>query len=188
MKKILAFLALGLLLGACSGKLSSSKAEKLIQEELKKNPIQGEESIKIGDEVEFIGHYGEKDGTIDLYEKLKDEGMIEMTFLKKNESWGNYYYSIHLTDKGKKYLSKEEKNKNSRYPLVKTYSAALHKIEEIHLIPERNSAEVLVSFKLEKTPFFILQGKYQNDDIISNWLYFKKLEEKGWAVGYVGLD
>jgi len=34
MKKILAFLTIGLLLGACSDKLTSSKAEKLIQEAL----------------------------------------------------------------------------------------------------------------------------------------------------------
>ena len=51
MKKILAFLTIGLLLGACSDKLTSSKAEKLIQEALEEKPVQGEESIKIGDEV-----------------------------------------------------------------------------------------------------------------------------------------
>ena len=39
MKKILAFLALGLLLGACSGKLSSSKAEDLVEESLKEKPM-----------------------------------------------------------------------------------------------------------------------------------------------------
>ena len=42
MKKILAFLALGLLLGACSGKLTSSKAEDLVKESLKENPMYGE--------------------------------------------------------------------------------------------------------------------------------------------------
>lgn len=45
MKKILVFLALGFLLGACSDKLTSSKAEKLIQEALEKEPIIGEVNI-----------------------------------------------------------------------------------------------------------------------------------------------
>ena len=31
-------------------------------------------------------------------------------------------------------------------------------------------------------------GKYQDREEVSNRLSFKKLEEKGWAVGYVGLD
>lgn len=186
MKRILAFLALGLLLGSCSDKLTTSKAEKLIQESLEKEPIVGKKYIKIGDEVEFTGYYGEKDKTIEVYEKLKDEGMIEMTFLRKDKYWTDYYYSIHLTDKGKKYLLEDEENKDSRWALMKTYSASLHKVEEIHLIPERNGAIVLVSFKLEKTPFYILNPKY--NDITSNRLSFRKLEEKGWTVGYVGLD
>ena len=38
MKRILAFLALGLLLGSCSDKLTS-KVKKLIQESLEKEPI-----------------------------------------------------------------------------------------------------------------------------------------------------
>ena len=47
MKKILVFLAIGLLLGSCSDKLTSSKAAKLIQETLEKEPDQGEESISL---------------------------------------------------------------------------------------------------------------------------------------------
>ena len=49
MKKILAFLALGLLLGACSGKLSSSKAEDLVKESLEENPMYGEIAIYTGE-------------------------------------------------------------------------------------------------------------------------------------------
>ena len=46
MKKILVFLAIGLLLGSCSDKLTSSKAEKLIQEALGKEPIEDNVQIK----------------------------------------------------------------------------------------------------------------------------------------------
>ena len=48
MKKILVFLALGLLLGACSGKLSSSKAEDLVKESLEENPMYGKVTIYTG--------------------------------------------------------------------------------------------------------------------------------------------
>ena len=42
MKKILLFLTIGLLLGACSDKLTSSKAEDLVEESLKEKPMYGE--------------------------------------------------------------------------------------------------------------------------------------------------
>ena len=54
MKRILAFLVLGLLLGSCSDKLTSSKAEKLIQESLGKEPIYGDIQIQRGDNIEFF--------------------------------------------------------------------------------------------------------------------------------------
>ena len=56
MKKILVFLAIGLLLGSCSDKLTSSKAEKLIQEALGKEPIEDNVQIKIGEEVLFSSY------------------------------------------------------------------------------------------------------------------------------------
>ena len=49
MKKILAFLTIGLLLGACSDKLTSSKAEDLVEESLKEKPMYGEIIIYTGD-------------------------------------------------------------------------------------------------------------------------------------------
>ena len=73
MKKILVFLAIGLLLGACSGKLSSSKAEDLVEESLKEKPMYGDITIYTG---EF------KDGFLNeekykLYEKLQGDGYFE---------------------------------------------------------------------------------------------------------------
>ena len=92
MKNILAFLALGLLLGACSGKLTSSKAEKLIQEALEKEPIIGEVNISTGNHVQIEKEWTMNDsGNLSLftleemikkYERLRDDGVITMYFIQ----------------------------------------------------------------------------------------------------------
>jgi hypothetical protein len=185
MKKILAFLTIGLLLGACSDKLTSSKAEKLIQEALKKEPVQGEESIKIGDEVEFIGHDFIVKENLKPYKKLKEEGMIEMVD-KGISRYDAPLYSIQLTDKGKQYLLRIEDDGKYKQYIMKTYSATLDRVDELHVIPEQNSARALVFFKIEKTPFFVLENLETQDRIKENLveraLTFRKLEEKGWKV------
>nr|WP_314801672.1 hypothetical protein [uncultured Capnocytophaga sp.] len=186
MKRILAFLVLGLLLGSCSDKLSSSKAEKLIQESLGKEPIYGDIQIQIGDNIEFFGYTVKEE--LESYRKLKEEGMIEMNE-RKNEYRRATVYSIHLTDKGKQYLLKEEKYNERVFVTIKTYSAIFNGIEEVHLIPEQNSARVLVSFKIEKTPFFILENlenqETLKDDSVRRVLKFRKLEEKGWKMNNI---
>ncbi|EPD27701.1 hypothetical protein SAMN05444420_105115 [Capnocytophaga granulosa] len=185
MKKFLVFLTIALLLGACSDKLTSSKAEKLIQEALKKEPIQGEESIKIGDEVEFIGHDFIVKEKLKPYKKLKEEGMIEMVD-KGISRYDAPLYSIQLTDKGKQYLLRIEDDGKYKQYIMKTYSATLDRVDELHVIPEQNSARALVSFKIEKTPFFVLENLETQDRIKENLveraLAFRKLEEKGWKV------
>ena len=185
MKKILAFLTIGLLLGACSDKLTSSKAEKLIQEALEEKPVQGEESIKIGDEVEFIGYDFIVKEELKPYEKLKEEGMIEMVYKGINR-YDAPFYSIHLTDKGKQYLLRIEDVGKYKQHIMKTYSASLDKVDELHVIPEQNSARAFVFFKIEKTPFFVLENlKTQErikENLVKRALSFRKLEEKGWKV------
>ena len=185
MKKILAFLTIGLLLGACSDKLTSSKAEKLIQEALEEKPVQGEESIKIGDEVEFIGYDFIVKEELKPYEKLKEEGMIEMVYKGINR-YDAPFYSIHLTDKGKQYLLRIEDVGKYKQHIMKTYSASLDKVDELHVIPEQNSARALVFFKIEKTPFFVLENlntqERIKENLVKRALSFRKLEEKGWKV------
>ena len=185
MKKILAFLTIGLLLGACSDKLTSSKAEKLIQEALKKEPVQGEESIKIGDEVEFIGHDFIVKENLKPYKRLKEEGMIQMVD-KGISRYDTPLYSIQLTDKGKQYLLRIEDDGKYKQYIMKTYSATLDRVDELHVIPEQNSARALVSFKIEKTPFFVLENletqERIKENLVKRALSFRKLEEKGWKV------
>ncbi|WP_454985649.1 hypothetical protein [Capnocytophaga gingivalis] len=194
MKKILVFLAIGLLLGSCSDKLTSSKAEKLIQEALGKEPIEDNVQIKIGEEVLFSSY----DFIIEErpYSKLKEDGMIEMTFIRTKPWSDDRYYSVQLTDKGKQYLTnievREDKYKNCKLYTMKSHSIRFNKVEEIHLIPERNMAYVKASFKIEKTPFFVLNGlnsglTSEREHIENGLIYkynipFTKLEEKGWKV------
>ena len=194
MKKIFVFLALGLLLGSCSDKLTSSKAEKLIQEALGKEPIEDNVQIKIGEEVLFSSY----DFIIEErpYSKLKEDGMIEMTFIRTKPWSDDRYYSVQLTDKGKQYLTnievREDKYKNCKLYTMKSHSIRFNKVEEIHLIPERNMAYVKASFKIEKTPFFVLNGlnsglTSEREHIENGLIYkynipFTKLEEKGWKV------
>jgi len=119
------------------------------------------------------------------YEKLKDEGMIEM-ISKGKSNYGYPIYSIQLTDKGKQYLLRVENNGGYKQHIMKTYSATLDKVDELHIIPEQNSARALVFFKIEKTPFFVLensetQGRIK-ENVVKRALDFRKLEEKGWKV------
>ena len=185
MKKFLVFLTIVLLLGACSDKLTSSKAEKLIQEALKKEPVQGEESIKIGDEVEFIGHDFIVKENLKPYKRLKEEGMIQMVD-KGISRYDTPLYSIQLTDKGKQYLLRIEDDGKYKQYIMKTYSATLDRVDELHVIPEQNSARALVSFKIEKTPFFVLENletqERIKENLVKRALSFRKLEEKGWKV------
>ena len=187
-------MALGLLLGSCSDKLTSSKAEKLIQEALGKEPIEDNVQIKIGEEVLFSSY----DFIIEErpYSKLKEDGMIEMTFIRTKPWSDDRYYSVQLTDKGKQYLTnievREDKYKNCKLYTMKSHSIRFNKVEEIHLIPERNMAYVKASFKIEKTPFFVLNGlnsglTSEREHIENGLIYkynipFTKLEEKGWKV------
>ena len=191
MKRILAFLVLELLLGSCSDKLTSSKAEKLIQESLGKEPIEDNVKIETGEEIMFSYHNSISE---ERYNNLKEGGMIEMILIRKKPWSDERYYSIQLTDKGKQYIAdpevKENKRNNCKLYTMKSHSIRFNKVEEIHLIPERNMAYVKASFKIEKTPFFILKElnnvitsnrEYIKDgDIFYKQVIFRKLEGKGW--------
>lgn len=78
MKKILLFFVLGALLVSCSDKLTTSKAEKLIEEKLKENPVERYVTLKTG-EISLFGYNEMRKA--DIYEKLQKEGLI--TFIKK---------------------------------------------------------------------------------------------------------
>ena len=186
MRKILAFLALGLLLGACSGKLTSSKAEDLVEESLKEKPMYGDISIYTG---EF------KDGFLNeekykLYEKLQGDGYLKISTVEKpvldwlgkpREGEFKKFYSIALTDKSKDYLLETKEYDDGIYKnTMKTYTAEVDKVSDIHIIPEMNMAEAKATFvKKDKTPFFIFEED-QTEFLVKN-VGFQKTEDKGWT-------
>lgn len=188
MKKILAFLTIGLLLGACSGKLSSSKAEDLVEESLKKEPIYGKVTIYTG---EFEDKYLTQNQVL-LYEKLQEDGYLKISTIEKpvldwrgnpREGETEKFYSISLTDKSKEYLLGSNRvlfHKSAYENVMKTYTAEVDKVTDIHIIPEMNMAEAKATFvKKDKTPFFIFEED-QTEFLVKN-VGFQKTEDKGWT-------
>ena len=186
MKKFLVFLTIGLLLGSCSGKLTSSKAEDLVEESLKEKPMYGDITIYTG---EF------KDGFLNeekykLYEKLQGDGYLKISVVEKpvldwrgnpREGEFNKFYSIALTDKSKDYLLETKEYDNGIYEnTMRTYTAEVDKVSDIHIIPEMNMAEAKATFvKKDKTPFFIFEED-QTEFLVKN-VGFQKTEDKGWT-------
>jgi len=186
MKKFLVFLTIGLLLGSCSGKLTSSKAEDLVEESLKEKPMYGDITIYTG---EF------KDGFLNeekykLYEKLQGNGYLKISVVEKpvldwrgnpREGEFNKFYSIALTDKSKDYLLDTKGFYQGVYEnTMRTYTAEVDKVSDIHIIPEMNMAEAKATFvKKDKTPFFIFEED-QTEFLVKN-VGFQKTEDKGWT-------
>lgn len=188
MKKILAFLALGLLLGACSGKLTSSKAEDLVKESLKENPMYGEIIIYTGNDLKPSSLFSKEKAK--LYDKLNEDGYLKTSVIEKpvldwlgkpKEGEFEKFFSISLTDKSKDYLLETEKYGDNVYKnTMKTYTAELDKVSDIHIIPEINIAEAKATFvKKDKTPFFIFEED-QTEFLVKN-VGFQKTEDKGWT-------
>ena len=188
MKKILVFLALGFLLGACSDKLTSSKAEDLVEESLKKEPIYGKVTIYTG---EFEDKYLTQNQVL-LYEKLQEDGYLKISTIEKpvldwrgnpREGETEKFYSISLTDKSKEYLLGSNRvlfHKSAYENVMKTYTAEVDKVTDIHIIPEMNMAEAKATFvKKDKTPFFIFEED-QTEFLVKN-VGFQKTEDKGWT-------
>ena len=188
MKKFLAFLVLGLLLGACSGKLTSSKAEDLVKESLKENPMYGEIIIYTGNDLKPSSLFSKEKAK--LYDKLNEEGYLKTSVVEKpvldwlgkpKEGEFEKFFSISLTDKSKDYLLETEKYGDNVYKnTMKTYTAELDKVSDIHIIPEMNMAEAKATFvKKDKTPFFIFEED-QTEFLVKN-VGFQKTEDKGWT-------
>lgn len=188
MKKILVFLTLGLLLGSCSDKLTSSKAEDLVEESLKENPMYGEVQIYTGE----LKDNSLSEEEYKLYEKLQGDGYLEISTIEKpildwrgnpREGETEKFYSISLTDKSKDYLLGSNKvflHDSAYENVMKTYTAEVDKVTDIHIIPEMNIAEAKATFiKKNKTPFFIFED--DQTEFLVKKVSFQKTEDKGWT-------
>ena len=165
MKKILVFLALGLLLGACSGKLSSSKAEDLVKESLEENPMYGEIAIYTGEIKENRGYFTREE--FNLYENLQKEGYLKMSIgelpvldWRGNPKEGEFekYPIISLTEKSKDYLLETQKKSysdgNVYENTMKSYTAKMDKLADFHIVSEKEAEANVTFLKRDKTPFF----------------------------------
>lgn len=189
MKRILAFLALGLLLGSCSDKLTTSKAEVLVEESLKEKPMYGEIIIYTGEALKPSNLFSEEKAK--LYDKLNEEGYLKISIVEKpvldwrgNPREGEFekFFSISLTDKSKDFLLETKKSySDGAYEnTMRTYTAEVDKVSDIHIIPEMNMAEAKATFtKKDKTPFFIFEDD-QTEFLVKN-VVFQKTEDKGWT-------
>ena len=178
MKCLKALLIILVLYSCSSDNLSNSKAEKIISECLEKEPLQRSVSIQLNN-TQISGD------NISKYEKLKEEGYIEMTSTKPNltkpvkkgndplAEWRyeaelkRYHrnldrnknnYDIKITKKAKKYI--ENATENSDWVKTKTFKYEVDKVLEVQEIPSLNSAKVKVRYKAtDITPFAVLASK-----------------------------
>ena len=167
MKKILAFLALGVLLGACSGKLSSSKAEDLVKESLEENPMYGKVTIYTGSLED--NDFSKKEG--ELYNKLFADEYIKIITDKKpildwrgepKEGEFENLYTISLTDKSKDFLLESEHYSGDIYKnTMKSYTAKMDKFSDFHIVSEKKAKANITFLKEDKTLFSHLRKTKQ---------------------------
>ena len=100
---------------------------------------------------------------------------------KPREGEFKKFYSIALTDKSKDYLLETKEYDNGIYEnTMRTYTAEVDKVSDIHIIPEMNMAEAKATFvKKDKTPFFIFEED-QTEFLVKN-VGFQKTEDRGWT-------
>lgn len=163
-----------------SDNLSNSKAKKIISECLEKEPIKRSISLQVNT-ARFLESI--KDSDFSKYEKLKEDGFIEMVPAKINakkpvkgksndplSQWRyeaelrrynrNYKnaYDVKLTDKAEKYIENAPKNSNN--VKMKAFIYEVNKVLEVQEIPAMNTAKVKVQYKaVDVTPFAILSRK-----------------------------
>ncbi|WP_297979778.1 hypothetical protein [uncultured Capnocytophaga sp.] len=94
-----------------------------------------------------------------------------------------YYFS--LTEKSKDYILETKRDKYSKEEvyinIIRTYTAELEKVTDIHIIPQTNTAEATATFiKKNKTPFFILEG--DQTESFTQTVTFVKTEDEGWKI------
>lgn len=167
-----------------SDNLSNSKAKKILNECMKDSPIQRKVVIQTG-EVTF--NIKNKSNKIAKYEKLRDEGFLEMTEIKQKSSGGNdplsqwrkniRRFNITVTSKVEEYALKAPEK--AKYVEVKIYRYVVDKVLEVQEIPAKNTARVKVQYKaVDVTPFAILSSK----DPSEYWVKNKTMKKtsNGW--------
>jgi len=169
MKKIF-FILFIVFISSCSDKLTNSKAEKIFKDCVQQGKYFETKPLLIGN----ISSYLFKNEDVELYTKLKNEGLITME-KKRNK------YNIILTDKAKKYISETYTDYGFNFAKVIIFYYGFEKIKEIYENPSNNTAEVKIIIKKEnETPFMLLN----NDDFPENKIVTFKYRKtnNGWKL------
>ena len=167
--------------------------KKLIQKSLEKEPIDVKITLNTG--KSFSREMFNKE-LLKLYEKLQDEGFFKISIIRESfprtDLLGNFkgmgtreFYYFSLTEKSKDYILETKRDKYSKEEvyinIIRTYTAELEKVTDIHIIPQTNTAEATATFITKnKTPFFILEG--DQTESFTQTVTFVKTEDEGWKI------
>ncbi|WP_350284836.1 hypothetical protein [uncultured Croceitalea sp.] len=162
MKKTIFAIILVLTYSCGSENLSNSKAEKILETCLEKNPEQRTASFRIGKATFRDNDYDKE--LLGKYAQLVEDGYLTMELVRELKSRYNKgkEYSIVLTEKALDFMEKvPEKGGNVK---AKAFTYEVEEVLEVQEIPSLNTAKVKVKYKAEnKTPFIIFYAKEPQD-------------------------
>ena len=184
MKRILLVLVILILQCSCdSGKLTNSKAEKIISECLAITPSEQQAFMQLGN----VGFTKSQKKEVNLYEKLKDQGFLKLTLIERQKiksfprsddplvQWRRdaekrrqekyiAEYTVELTKKSEIYVVGTKGN--STGVRLRAFNYIVDEVLEVQEIPELNMAKIKVRFKAaDLTPFAELSLK-QNSEVV----------------------
>ncbi len=179
MKRIFLFSTLITLLTiSCSDSLSNSKAEKIINECLEKEPYRKTVKFQYGERTIF-NRDKEEFGKL---RELEDIGLLKIDSLgrKKVRYYGTYtYYDIKLLDKTKEFVLEQTESDKKQYVELLAFDYEVEEVKEVHEIPSLNEAEVKVNYKkVNITPFSVLSNENTTDFKIRKLTFAKT--SNGW--------
>lgn len=189
---ILATLVAFAVFGCGSDKLDNSKAEKIINSCLEKNPIERMASL-------YILKAKLEGKKLEDYKKLEEEGYIKLAPAKPNykkisdsdpladfkrqaqkRRYARDYknaYDVELTEKGLAYT--KDTRKNTAVLRMKSHHYEVDEILEIRETPAYNVASVKVKLKpVGTTPFTVLYGEPAKKERIETYKFTKTND--GW--------
>ncbi|MDC6366678.1 MULTISPECIES: hypothetical protein [Flavobacteriaceae] len=177
--KYLSLLTVLLFLQSCgSENLSNSKAERILNHCLEKEPEQRTANFRIG-KATFRQQEQDQE-LLEKYLKLREDGYLEMELLKEIEKgWrkGTKEYKVSLADDALEFM--DQIPETGHIAIAKAFKYEVDEVLEVQEIPSKNSARVKVRYKAaDITPFSIFSLKDPKEFFITD-LTMKKTSN-GW--------
>ena len=177
--RCLSLLTVLLFLQSCgSENLSNSKAEKILNHCLEKEPEQRTANFRIGKAT--FSQQEQDQELLEKYLKLKEDGYLEMELLKEFEKgWrkGTKEYKVGLTDNALEFM--DQIPETGHIAIAKAFKYAVDEVLEVQEMPSTNTATVKVRYKaIDITPFSIFSRKDPKEFYIDDLLM--KKTSNGW--------